>query len=67
MAQWAKVGERFLAKEMADEGAFGKIYLVKQTEKHFGPHAPWFWDVERSGGGVFMDMAVTVLPSATGS
>jgi myo-inositol 2-dehydrogenase/D-chiro-inositol 1-dehydrogenase len=44
------------AKEMADEGAFGKIYLVKQTEKHFGPHAPWFWDVERSGGGVFMDM-----------
>ncbi len=44
------------AKQMADEGAFGKVYLVKQTEKHFGPHAPWFWDVERSGGGVFMDM-----------
>ncbi len=44
------------AKKMANEGAFGKIYLVKQTEKHFGPHAPWFWDVERSGGGVFMDM-----------
>jgi hypothetical protein len=33
------------AKQMADEGAFGKVYLVKQTEKHFGPHAPWFWDV----------------------
>ncbi len=44
------------AKQMADEGAFGKIYLVKQAEKHFGPHAPWFWDVNRSGGGVFMDM-----------
>src|SRR5262245_53310199 len=44
------------AKRMADEGAFGKVYLVKQTEKHFGPHAPWFWDVDRSGGGVFMDM-----------
>lgn len=44
------------AKEMADQGAFGKIYLVKQSEKHFGPHSPWFWDVERSGGGVFMDM-----------
>jgi len=44
------------AKEMADQGAFGKIYLVKQSEKHFGPHAPWFWDVEKSGGGVFMDM-----------
>ncbi len=44
------------AKQMADEGAFGRVYLVKQSEKHFGPHAPWFWDVERSGGGVFMDM-----------
>lgn len=44
------------AKRMADEGAFGNVYLVKQTEKHFGPHASWFWDVERSGGGVFMDM-----------
>ena len=44
------------AKQMADEGAFGKVYLVKQSEKHFGPHAPWFWDVRRSGGGVFMDM-----------
>jgi predicted dehydrogenase len=41
---------------MADEGAFGKVYLVKQSEKHFGPHADWFWDVERSGGGVLMDM-----------
>jgi len=44
------------AKEMADAGAFGKVYLVKQSEKHSGPHADWFWDVERSGGGVFMDM-----------
>ncbi len=44
------------AKEMADQGAFGKVYLVKQSEKHFGPHADWFWDVDRSGGGVFMDM-----------
>lgn len=44
------------AKEMADQGAFGDVYLVKQSEKHFGPHAEWFWDVDRSGGGVFMDM-----------
>jgi len=44
------------AKEMADQGAFGKVYLVKQCEKHFGPHAAWFWDVDQSGGGVFMDM-----------
>jgi len=44
------------AKEMADQGAFGKVHLVKQSEKHSGPHSPWFWDVERSGGGVWMDM-----------
>ena len=44
------------AKEMADSGAFGQIHLVKQSEKHFGPHSPWFWDVNRSGGGAFMDL-----------
>jgi len=44
------------AKEMADAGAFGKIHLVKQSEKHFGPHSDWFWDVNRSGGGALMDL-----------
>jgi len=44
------------AKEMADGRAFGKIHLVKQSEKHFGPHSPWFWDVNRSGGGALMDL-----------
>jgi predicted dehydrogenase len=44
------------AKQLVDEGALGKVYLVKQSEKHFGPHADWFWDVNRSGGGVLLDM-----------
>ena len=44
------------AKQMADEGAFGRIHLVKQGEKHNGPHADWFWDVEQSGGGAVMDL-----------
>jgi predicted dehydrogenase len=43
-------------KRLLDEGAIGVPYLLKQTEKHDGPHAGWFWDVERSGGGVTMDM-----------
>ena len=34
----------------------GKPVLVKQSEKHDGPHAPHFWDVDRAGGGVTMDM-----------
>ena len=44
------------AKHLVDEGALGKVYLVKQCEKHNGPHSPWFWDVSRSGGGVLLDM-----------
>jgi len=44
------------AKRLVDEGALGRVYLVKQSEKHFGPHGSWFWDVSESGGGVLMDM-----------
>ena len=44
------------AKQMVDEGAFGRVHLVKQSEKHSGPHADWFWDVEQSGGGALMDL-----------
>ena len=44
------------AKQMADEGAFGKVYLVKQCEKHFGPHADWFWNMDLAGGGALMDL-----------
>ena len=32
------------------------MYLVRQTEQHYGPHSDWFWDPEQSGGGVLMDM-----------
>ncbi|NUQ21091.1 MAG: Gfo/Idh/MocA family oxidoreductase [Gemmatimonadaceae bacterium] len=44
------------AKQMADEGAFGRVHLVKQGEKHNGPHSDWFWDVNQSGGGALMDL-----------
>ena len=43
-------------KQLLDSGALGAPTLLKQTEKHDGPHAAHFWDVERSGGGVTMDM-----------
>ncbi len=46
------------AKEMADSGAFGKVHLIKQSEKHFGPHAEWFWDVKRAGGGALLDLGI---------
>lgn len=44
------------AKRLVEEGAIGRAFLVKQSEEHFGPHMPWFWDVNRSGGGVLLDM-----------
>jgi myo-inositol 2-dehydrogenase/D-chiro-inositol 1-dehydrogenase len=44
------------AKEMADDGAFGKVHLVKQSERHFGPHSDWFWNVKKSGGGALLDL-----------
>jgi len=44
------------AKQLVDAGAVGALHLLKQCEKHDGPHAEWFWDVERSGGGVTLDM-----------
>ncbi len=43
-------------KQLLDSGALGEPLLLKQSEKHDGPHAPHFWDVNRSGGGVAMDM-----------
>jgi myo-inositol 2-dehydrogenase/D-chiro-inositol 1-dehydrogenase len=44
------------AKELVDEGALGRVFVVQQGEQHFGPHSDWFWDIDRSGGGVLMDM-----------
>lgn len=43
-------------KKLLDSGALGVPTLLKQSEKHDGPHAAHFWDVNRSGGGVTMDM-----------
>ncbi|MBI4582330.1 MAG: Gfo/Idh/MocA family oxidoreductase [Planctomycetes bacterium] len=44
------------AKQLVDEKAIGRAFLVKQSEEHYGPHEPWFWDVTKSGGGVLLDM-----------
>jgi myo-inositol 2-dehydrogenase / D-chiro-inositol 1-dehydrogenase len=43
-------------RHLAKEGAVGDIYMLKQLEKHSGPHSDWFWNIDQSGGGVLMDM-----------
>lgn len=43
-------------RNLVQEGAIGRIYMLKQSEKHSGPHSDWFWDVNLSGGGALMDL-----------
>lgn len=43
-------------RELAQRGSIGQPFLVKQAQCHGGPYSPWFWDVERAGGGVVLDM-----------
>lgn len=48
-------------RHLVKEGAVGKIYMLKQGEKHSGPHSDWFYDVNLAGGGVLMDMGCHAL------
>ncbi len=43
-------------RKLVNEGAVGKIFQMRQCEKHSGPHSDWFYDIEQSGGGALMDM-----------
>src|SRR6185436_14968174 len=43
-------------RKLVSEGAIGKIYQMRQCEKHSGPHSDWFYDINQSGGGALMDM-----------
>lgn len=44
------------ARTLIEQGAIGKPYLLKQCEKHSGPHSRWFYEKEKSGGGAMMDI-----------
>ncbi|MBG9737142.1 Gfo/Idh/MocA family protein [Paenibacillus alvei] len=48
-------------RKLVELGAFGDVYMLKQTEKHSGPHSDWFYDIEQSGGGVLMDLGCHAL------
>lgn len=43
-------------RHLVKEGAVEKVYMLKQSEKHSGPHSDWFYDINLAGGGVLMDM-----------
>jgi len=44
------------ARMLVDNGAIGNVFQLRQCEKHSGPHSAWFYDIEKAGGGVLMDM-----------
>jgi myo-inositol 2-dehydrogenase / D-chiro-inositol 1-dehydrogenase len=46
---------------LAENNAFGKLYMIKQAEKHSGPHSRWFYEKDLAGGGVMMDMGCHAL------
>ena len=44
------------ARQLVESGALGHVYYVRQVLAHSGPHADWFADVDRSGGGALIDL-----------
>jgi predicted dehydrogenase len=42
--------------ESVQNGALGRVLWTRSRETHPGPHSDWFWDPDRSGGGVIIDM-----------
>jgi predicted dehydrogenase len=46
------------AKRLVEAGHIGQVFRVKASEGIGHPHADWFFDAERSGGGAVLDMAV---------
>ncbi|MDR0796600.1 MAG: Gfo/Idh/MocA family oxidoreductase [Tannerella sp.] len=49
------------ARALVEHGAVGNVYMLKQAEKHSGPHSAWFYNKELAGGGVMMDMGCHAL------
>lgn len=43
-------------RAIVESGAIGDIFMLKQAEQHSGPHSRWFYESDKAGGGVLMDM-----------
>ena len=44
------------ARQIIRDGTLGKITWIRSREAHSGPHSRWFYDRNRAGGGVLLDM-----------
>ena len=44
--------------QAVEDGAIGKVLIVRAREAHTGSHATYAWDVEKSGGGPLLGMGI---------
>ncbi|MBI3737185.1 Gfo/Idh/MocA family oxidoreductase, partial [Candidatus Sumerlaeota bacterium] len=52
------------AREQVRVGAIGEVLWVRSREAHGGPHKPWFWKKENTGGGALNDMGCHCIEAA---
>lgn len=52
------------AGDLVRSGSIGDVLWVRSREAHFGPHSPWFWDPDLSGGGALVDMGCHCIEAA---
>jgi len=52
------------SRQLIRDGALGKLTGVRSREAHSGPHSAWFYDAEKAGGGVLLDMGCHSIETA---
>lgn len=44
------------ALKSVQNGVIGRVTWARSRETHPGPHSPWFWDLQKAGGGAIIDL-----------
>jgi predicted dehydrogenase len=44
------------ALKSVQKGVIGRVTWARSRETHPGPHSPWFWDLQKAGGGAIVDL-----------
>jgi predicted dehydrogenase len=44
------------ALKSVQNGVVGRVTWARSRETHPGPHSPWFWDLQKAGGGAIVDL-----------
>ncbi len=52
------------ARAVIESGGIGRVLWVRSRESHSGPHAPHFWDIEKTGGGAMNDLGCHCIEAA---